>query len=113
MDQKAIIVESLLERAAEYGKTSFELTKLRLLDKATELISTLLPYFVTALLILFFLLMISIATSYWISEWIGNIFIGFFIVAAFYLVMAFVFHFLFSKKMRNGVSNFMLKKFFK
>lgn len=113
MDQKATIVESLLERAAEYGKTTYELTKLKLLEKATDLVSTVLPYFLTVGLLISFLSLLSIAVSLWLSELIGKIYVGFFIVAGFYLLIALVFHFLFAKNIKNCIFNYILKQFLK
>jgi len=37
------LLELLLERATDYGKTSLELVKLKTIDKTTEIVSSLIP----------------------------------------------------------------------
>ena len=41
MEDKANLLESLLERGEEYGKTSLELLKLKVLDKSSGVLSTI------------------------------------------------------------------------
>jgi hypothetical protein len=43
LEENANLLESLLEKTADYGKTSFELLKLKALDKSSDIISTIIP----------------------------------------------------------------------
>ena len=44
MEDNAKLFESLLERATEYGKTSYELVKLKALDKTSDVVSSFIPH---------------------------------------------------------------------
>ena len=41
MENRSIFIEPLLERVEEYGKTSFELYKLKAISQTAKLVSTL------------------------------------------------------------------------
>jgi hypothetical protein len=44
MEENKKLIESLLEKATEYGKTSFELVKLKALDKTSDVVSSFIPH---------------------------------------------------------------------
>ncbi len=50
MEDNTRLLESLLERASEYVKTSLELVKLKALDKTTDVVSSLVPHSVVFVL---------------------------------------------------------------
>ena len=50
MEDNPNLLETLLERASEYGKTSIELAKLKTLDKTTDIISSFIPLSVVIIL---------------------------------------------------------------
>ena len=54
METKLNLIEPLLERAEVYGKTSFELLKLKSLDKTADLASTLVSRSLFTLIVSFF-----------------------------------------------------------
>jgi hypothetical protein len=56
MEDNAKMIESLLERAFDYGKTSLELAKLKALDKTSEVISTVIPHVFVIVLVASFML---------------------------------------------------------
>lgn len=85
MEDSANLLETLLERVTEYGKTSIELVKLKTLDKTTDIVSSLVPVSVVILLIASFMLFLNLGLAFWLGEVLGKIFYGFFVVAAFYL----------------------------
>jgi len=43
MEENAKLIESLLEKAADYGKTTLDLIKLKAIDKSTDAASTFIP----------------------------------------------------------------------
>ncbi|MFZ4457024.1 MAG: hypothetical protein ACOYOT_12460 [Bacteroidales bacterium] len=110
MEHNTTIVETLLERAAEYGKTTYELTKLKALDKSSDLISTVIPHLLVVSMIASFLLLLNIGASLWIGELVGQNYLGFFIVSTFYLIIALIMHFLFHKSIKRCVTNYILKQ---
>jgi hypothetical protein len=110
MEDNAKLIESLLERATEYIKTSYELVKLKVLDKASDVVSSLVPNAVVFVLIASFLLFFNLALAFWLGEILGKTYYGFFVVAAFYGIIAFVLHFLMHKWLKKKVCNYIIKK---
>jgi|ERR1035437_136697 hypothetical protein len=113
MEEKVNLIESLMEKAADYWKTSFELVKLRAIDRLSDQVSTLVPHSVTLVLVLSFMLFISLGLSLWIGDILGKIYYGFFIVASFYGLVAIILHFFLHRPFKKMVSNYFIRNVFK
>lgn len=113
MEENTKLLESLLERATEYGKTSFELVKLKAIDKTTDVVSSMVPHSVVFVLIASFLLFLNLGIAFWLGEILGKIFYGFFVVAAFYILAGFVIHFFMYKWIKKVVGNYFIKRLLK
>ena len=113
MEDNAKLLELLLEKAADYGKTSVELIKLRALDKSSDIVSTVIPRTVAIVLFASFMLFLNLGLSLWLGEILGRIYYGFFVVAAFYGVVGIVVNFFFHKKFKKVVSNYFIRKLLK
>jgi fatty acid desaturase len=113
MEDNAKLIESLIEKAADYGKTTFELAKLKALDKTSDIASSFIPHSVVFILIASFLLFLNFGLAYWVGEILGKIYLGFFIVAAFYVITGLVLHFFFHKRIKNHVWNYIIKQVLK
>jgi hypothetical protein len=113
MEENTKLLESLLERATEYGKTSFELVKLKTIDKTTDVVSSMVPHFVVFVLIASFLLFLNLGIAFWLGEILGKIFYGFFVVAAFYVLAGVVIHFFMHKWIKKVVGNYFIKRLLK
>jgi len=109
MEDNAKLIESLLEKAAEYGKATFELAKLKALDKTSDVVSSFIPHSVVLVLITVFILFLNLGLAFWLGEILGKIFFGFFVVAAFYCIIGIVLHFFMHKWLKKHVSNFIIK----
>lgn len=104
------IFESLLEKAAEYGQTSFKLIKLRTLDKISEGVSSFIPHGITLVLIILSLLFINLGLALWLGELMGKIYFGFLLAGAFYLFIGLLFHFVFNRYIKNKIRDYMINK---
>jgi hypothetical protein len=113
MEDNAKLIESLLERATEYGKTSYELIKLEALDKTSDVVSSFIPHYVVFVLIMSFLLFFNLGLAFWLGEILGKTYYGFFVVAAFYGIIGIVLHFLMHKRLKKIVCNYIIKQVFK
>jgi len=113
MEDNTKLIESLLERTAEYGKASFELVKLKALNKTSDAVSSLIPHSVVVVLVAVFMLFLNLGLAFWLGEILGRIFFGFFVVAAFYGIAGFVLHFFMHKWLKKTVSNFIIKSVLK
>jgi hypothetical protein len=110
MEDNTKLIESLLERALDYGKTSYELVKLKALDKTTDVVSTAVPHIVVFILILLFLLFFNLGLAFWLGEILGKIYFGFFAIAAFYAIAALVLHFVMHKRLKVIIGNIFVKQ---
>jgi hypothetical protein len=84
----------LLQKAEDYGKTSFELLKLKALDKSAEVSSSVISRLLFAITLTFFFLILNIALALWLGDILGKSYYGFFIVALFYGILTAVLFFL-------------------
>ena len=109
MEDNANLIESLLEKTAEYGKASFELVKLKAIDKTSDVISTLIPHSVVLVLVAVCMLFINLGLAFWLGEILGKIFYGFFVVAAFYVLAGIVLHFFMHGWLKKIVGNYFIK----
>lgn len=113
MEENTKLIESLLEKAGDYGKTSFELVKLKALDKTTDVASSLIPHALVLILLASFMLLVNFGIAFWLGEILGNNYYGFFVMAGFYVITGLVLHFFFHKKIKNLVWNYLIKQVFK
>ncbi len=98
MENNAKMLESLFEKAEDFGKTSIELIKLKILDKASEIVSSLIPFSVVFVLIASFMIFLNLGLAFWLGDILGKTYFGFFAVAAFYVLTGILFYFFFHKK---------------
>jgi hypothetical protein len=113
MEDNAKLIESLLERAVEYGKTSLELVKLKALDKTSDVVSTVIPHIVTFVLIASFILFFNLGLAFWLGIILGNIYFGFFVVAAFYAIAAVIFYFFIHRWLKKLICNYFINQVLK
>jgi hypothetical protein len=109
MEDNTKLIESLLERIAEYGKSSFELVKLKALDKTSDTVSSLIPHSVVMVLVAVFMLFLNLGLAFWLGEVLGRTFYGFFVVAAFYGLVGLVIHFFMHDRLKKIVGNYFIK----
>jgi hypothetical protein len=113
MEEKTNIIETLLERATEYGKSSYDLAKLKTLDKTSDMLSTLLSHSFVLVIISSFMLFLNLGLAFWLGEILGKIYFGFFIVAAFYGISGILVHFFMHDWIKKCVSNNFIKQMLK
>lgn len=102
-------LESLLESGEEFGKTSFELLKLKALDKSTGLASGIVFNLIVIIILTLFFLMGTLGIALWLGEILGKIWLGYFIVAGFYAVIGLVVYFFMHEWIKKVVSNTIIK----
>jgi hypothetical protein len=113
MDENLKAVELLLEKAADYGKTGFELAKLRSVEKLTDVISSLIPHSVLMILIASFMLFLNLGLAFLMGDILGKTFYGLLIVAGFYGICGIVLHFFMHKWFKRVVGNYFIKMLLK
>jgi len=113
MEENTSSIESLIEKATEYGKTSFELAKLKALDKTSEVVSSLFSHTLVLVIIASFLLFLSLGLALWLGEILEKIYLGFFIVAAVYALAGILIHFFLHEWIKKCVGNNLIKQMLK
>ena len=113
MNDNEKLIESLLERTIEYGKTSFELVKLKTLDKTSDVVSSFIPHSVVFFLIASLLFFLNLGLAFWLGDIMGNNSYGFFVVAAFYGVLGIVIHFFMHDWLKKKICNYIIKQVLK
>lgn len=113
MEDTSKLLESLLERAVEYGKTSVELAKLKALDKTSDVVSTIIPHTIVVVVIASFMVFFNLGLAFWLGEVLGKICFGFFVVAAFYGISAIIIHFFMHKWLKRLICNYFIKQMLK
>jgi len=108
METPSNIIEKLMERAELYGKTSYELSKLKSLESATIIASALLSRLGIVVMLSLSGLFLNIGISLWLGEVLGKSYYGFLIVAGFYLIAGIVFYFFLNKWIKKPLSNLII-----
>jgi hypothetical protein len=106
METKTNLLEPLLEKAEAYSTTSFEIIKLKALDKTAGVTSALISRSLFTIIISIFALTINIAIALWLGELLGKVYYGFLVVAACYALAAIillVIHPLIKKSINNAI----------
>jgi hypothetical protein len=113
MEDNSKLLETLLDRATDYGQTSLELIKLKVLDKTTDIISSLIPNSVVFVLFASSMLFLNLGLAFWLGEILGKMFYGFFVVAGFYALTGIIIHFFMHKWFKRLISDYFIRRVFK
>ena len=109
-EEQPTLIEALLKKAEDYGKTSIELLKLKAVDKTSDIIATFVSGFGAFILIFAVLLFLSIGACLWLGEILGNTYYGFFIVSGFYLVLAILYYIAMHTWVKTKIINTVISK---
>ena len=101
METPASAIEILFERVEAYSKTTYELSKLKALETAAFVATSLVSRLSVILMISIFALVLNIGIALYLGELLGKSYFGFFIVAGFYLLAGVVFHFFLHRWIRK------------
>jgi fatty acid desaturase len=104
------LLDPLLSLAVEYSKTVYALLKLKVLKKSSGTASTVLSLALILFVFSVFLLFINLGLAIWLGYLLGKIYLGFFIVAGFYLIVGLVLHFVFHRKLKRLFSNHIINQ---
>ena len=105
MEDQESLIESLIEKGEQYGKTTIELLKLKTLDKSADVASTLISWAIVIVFAVLFFLILNIGLALWIGEIMGKSYYGFFAVAGFYALLAIIFGIFREQFVKNPINN--------
>lgn len=113
MTDQSTPIETLLEKAEDYSKTTIELFKLNAIDKSADVLSSLISRTVVILAMTLFILIANIGLALWLGELLGKSYFGFFVIAAFYGCMAILLKLLRHRWLKTPISNTIIRQLLK
>jgi hypothetical protein len=108
METTSNSIESLLESVEAYGKTTYELTKLKALDATTTVASSLISRLIMILLAMLFVFVLSMGIALMIGDMMGKTYYGFLIVAAFYLFAVIIANYSLDNVVKKSISRLII-----
>lgn len=110
MDEQPGLIDTLLGKGEQYGKTTLELLKLKTLDKTSDVTSNLVSWLVVIVFAVLFFLILNIGVALWLGEIFGKSYFGFFAVSGFYLVLAVIFGIFRKQLVKEPLNNSIIKQ---
>ena len=110
MESTSNVFESLFEKAETFGKTTYELSKLKALETTTIVASSLVARLSVVLMLSIFTLVFNIGVALYLGDLLGKSYYGFFIVAAFYLIAGIVLHYFLHKWIKKPLADLIISQ---
>jgi hypothetical protein len=110
METPGNLIEVLFEKAETFGKTTLELTKLKALNTTTLVVTALVSKLSVVVMVSICLLPLNIGIALFLGEILGKMYYGFFIVAAFYFIVAIVFYFFLYNWIKKPIFNTIIRQ---
>jgi hypothetical protein len=107
METKNEFIEPLLKKAADYGKTSFKIVHLKIVEKSAVLTAAIFFRLLLIAVIFFFLIAVNVALSLWLGQLMGQNYWGFLLTGLLYAVIAVTLLFL-QPFLKARISNFII-----
>jgi hypothetical protein len=104
-------IEALYDKSKEYAETQMELFRLKAIDKASTMISSLASRLIYIVIFLIGLFLLNIALGFWLGEIFGKVYYGFFCLAAFYFIVGLIVFAISKNSIGNPIRNALIDKF--
>ena len=105
--------DNFLNRAEDYGKTKYDLLRLKAVDKSSEVVSSLVLRMIALFMFCVFFLVFNIGLGLWLAKFFDKAYLGFFALAIFYGVLTMVIYFIFGKSIKQRIQNSIIKQLLK
>ena len=109
MENQNDLITPLVERLQEYGKTSYELAKLKTIDKIVRFLANLASRTVVIVVLTLFVVFLNIGLAILLGEICGRMYLGFFCVAVFYGIAGGILFFFMKNWMKRKFSDSIIK----
>lgn len=111
MENKTTNVEELFYKFKDYADTRIDLFKLKAISKVSGILSSIISAVVMVLLLFMVLICITIGLSLLIGNAVGDIWLGFLIMAGIYIIIGLIIFMSRSKLLKTPISNKFIKDF--
>ena len=110
MENKPTNVEELLQKLKDYADVRIDLFKLKSINKVSGFMSSAITMVVITIIFGAVFLCITIGLALWIGGLLGHAYLGFFIMAALYLIIGLVLYSNRKQLIKGKVSNSLIKE---
>lgn len=90
MQEQTNAIEDLFSKATDYLETKVELLELKAAGKTSDIASSFVSGLVIGIVSGLVIIFLNIGIAIWLGGIFGSLYLGFFTVAAFYLVVLFI-----------------------
>lgn len=105
--------ENLVEHTHDYINTKIELLKLSTAEKSSAILANIIAGAIVTIVMVFFLVFASITIAIVIGSWLDNMWLGFLLVAGFYLLAGIVVWSFKEQLIRLPIMNNIIRQLFK
>ena len=105
-----ITIETIFEKAQNFGNSTFELMRLKAIDKSANLMSSLVARILFLMVVLLLIININIALALWLGEVLEKAYYGFLVLSILYAFLGFFILPRIYKKIKKGVRMDIIKK---
>lgn len=113
MKDKVILIEMLIDKIEQYGKTSIELYKLKAIDRSTDVFASLASRIVVFVTIALFFILFTIGIALYLGDVLGKSYYGFFAIAGFYAFIAIILFMVRKPYLEKTFNNYIINQIFK
>lgn len=110
MEEAGKQIEELIERAVDLGRTTIELTKLKAVDKISDITASLISKIVAGAVLFLAVLFASLGLALWLGDLLGKVYLGFFAVAGIYAILGVLIHILLNKWIKKLICNYIINR---
>ncbi len=105
--------QSMIDKLKQYVNVRIELAKLSVVEKGSKLFATIVTDSIIGILFVLTFVFASFGLCFYLSEVIGNTYVGFFIVAGFYLLIGLIVYAIKDSILEKRLANRVITKVFK
>jgi tetrahydromethanopterin S-methyltransferase subunit F len=109
MQEQVKAVEDLLSKTTDYLEARVELLELKAIGKTAKVTSSFVSGLVIGILLSLVLLFTHLGIAVWLGAILGQLYYGFFCIAAFYVAIAVILFFYRKKLLELPVTNAIIK----
>lgn len=110
METPPSLIESLFERIEVYGKTTLELSKYKMMEYMSVVITLLTSRLIVFIVLVLFVSFLSFGMALYLGDLLGKPYLGFFIVAVFYLIVGVVLFFSLHKWIKEPIGDLLISQ---
>jgi hypothetical protein len=110
MIDSATPISMLVDKIEEYSNSTVELFKMKAINKASDILSTVMSKIVIIMTVTLSILITSVGLALWLGSFFGHTFLGFFIIGGSYAFIALLFAFFSNKVLKKPINNALISQ---